>query len=436
MIRIIIIFMRLTLQECLATRKDCSGIGQILPFSDILELCKAAHEAAPSKLLYVILPKGKDYEGGLYSFDGKELVLLSDDEETRYTMELYPKLNRKDIMDLEELIDVGLIWQYLSLKAESIGLGVSQRARGPKKIEKLINSLTDQDQVCLYSVAVREDNDDTVLQGTSEPLQKQLEDGSYLLNTPECYENRAFYQGVYKGVSLDSAIYKQIEKRDQNNKMLHEISQLLWACEGENDHSTHGNRDNLEKNGFGRVHASGCAGYAVYPIILVKNLSNLPKGAYVYNPVGFSALKRWIKVDSSIYYDHYLQKYSSENLFDDVKEKFDIDCSHFMILLCIDRKKPCSGFMHRKIMDTTNWAEVEAGMALAGLQLQANALGLDWKKKIISSPDDSNYRELFQLDFAETSTNKMARALVDLPKNNNHLSLIGNLIPTVLFYTK
>ena len=427
--------MVLSLQECLATRKDCSGMGRILPFSDILELCKASHEGAPSKLLYVILPQGTDYEGGIYSYNGKELTLLSDAEKTKFTMELYPELNRNEIMNLEELINVGLIWQYLSLKVESIGLGVSQRARGPKKINKLVNSLTHKDQIFLYSVAVREDNDDTVVKDTSEPLKKQLENGTYLLNTPKCYENQAFYQGTYKGISLNDAIFNKIEKGSSNTVTLYELSQLLWACEGENDHTTHGNRDNLEKNGFGRVHASGCAGYSVYPIIFVKNLLDLPKGAYIYNPVGFSALKRWIKVDNNIYYDHYLQQYSSEVIFDGVKKEFDVDSSHFIILLCIDREKPCSGFMHRKIMDTTNWAEIEAGMSLAGLQLQANALGLHWEKIIISNPDNSKYRDLLQLEFAEASINKMAQALVDLPKNE-HLSLIGKLIPTVLFYTK
>ncbi|MFX1481248.1 MAG: hypothetical protein ACFFCI_24470 [Promethearchaeota archaeon] len=427
--------MEKSLQECLASRKDCSGGARILPFSEILDLCKATIEAVPLKLLYVILPQGKDYEGGLYTYNGKEIVLLSNVEKTKFTMELYPELSRKDLMNLNELVNVGLIWQYLSLKAESIGLGVSQRARKPKKVNNLVNSLTNKDQVFLYSVAVREDNDDTVVQDTAEPLQKKIEGGIYLLNTPDCYENQAIYKGVYKGVPLNSAIFDQIEKKTLNTKTLYEISQLLWACEGENDHATHGNRDDLEKNGFGRVHASGCAGYSVYPIVLIKDFADLPEGAYIYNPVGFSALKRWIKVDDSLYYDHYLQKYSSVSIFDMVKEKFDVDCSHFMILLCIDRMKPCSGFMHSKLMDTSYWAETEAGMALAGLQLQANALGLQWEKVIISSPDNSNYRDLFQLDFAETAINQMAQRLVDLPKNE-HLSLKGKLIPTVLFYTK
>jgi hypothetical protein len=427
--------MEISLQECLASRKDCSGGARILPLSKILDLCKATIEAVPLKLLYIILPQGKDYEGGLYTYNGKDLLLLSNVERTKFTMELYPKLSRKDLMNLDELVNVGLIWQYLSLKAESIGLGVSQRARKPKKVNNLVNSLTNKDQVFLYSVAVREDNDDTVVQDTTEPLQKKIEGGIYLLNTPDCYENQAIYKGVHKGVPLNSVIFDQIEKKSSNTKTLFEISQLLWACEGENDHATHGNRDDLEKNGFGRVHASGCAGYSVYPIILIKDLADLPEGAYIYNPVGFSALKRWIRVDDNIYYDHYLQNYSSESIFDMVKEKFDVDCSHFMILLCIDRMKPCSSFMHRKLMDTSYWAEIEAGMALAGLQLQANALGLQWEKVIISSPDNSNYRDLFQLDFAETAINQMAQALVDLPKNE-HLSLKGELIPTVLFYTK
>ena len=423
--------MKLSLQECLAYRKDCSGGAYILNFSEIVDLCKASYEAAPTTPLYVVLPDGTDYEGGIYVYNGNELVLLSTAEKTKYTMEVYPESN---LINLEEAIKVGLIWQYLSLKAESIGLGVSQRARGPKKVNKLVNSLTNKEQVFLYSVAVQKDNDDTVVQDTTKPLQMKAEEGVELLYTPKCYEGQAIYKGEYQGTSLENAIFNVNEKKAADTSNLYEISQLLWACEGENDHATHGNRDGLEKSGFGRVHASGCAGYAVYPIVLVENLANLSKGAYIYNPTGFSALKRWIEVNNKIYYDHFLQHYSSESIFEKVKEKFKVNSSNFMILLCIDRLKPCSGFMHRKIMDTTNWAEIEAGMALAGLQLQANALGLRWEKKIISDPDNPDYRNIFQLDIAETSINKMASALVNLPKNE-HLSLRGNLIPTVLFYT-
>lgn len=424
--------MKLSLQECLAYRKDCSGGTSILNFSDILDLCKASYEAAPANPLYVVLPDGADYEGGIYVYNDNELVLLSTAEKTKYTMEVYPDSN---LITLEESIKVGLIWQYLSLKAESIGLGVSQRARAPKKINKIVNSLTNKEQVFLYSVAVQKDNDDTVVQDTTKPLQVKLGEGVQLLYTPKCYENHTIYNGDYHGTPLESAIFNLNEKKAADTSNLYEISQLLWACEGENDHTTHGNRDSIEKNGYGRVHASGCAGYSVYPIILVESLANLSKGAYVYNPIGFSALKRWIKVDSEIYYDHFLQKYSSESNFDQVKEKFKVNSTSFMILLCIDRLKPCSGFMHRKIMDTTNWAEIEAGMALAGLQLQANALGLRWEKKIISDPDNPDFHNVFQLDIAEKSIDKMAKALANLPKNE-HLSLKGNLIPTVIFYIK
>ncbi len=77
--------------------------------------------------------------------------------------------------------------------------------------------------------------------------------------------------------------------------------------------------------------------------------------------------------------------------------------------------------------------EIEAGMALAGLQLQANALGLQWQKVIISNPDDPKYRRLFNLDSAEQSINSMAKNLVNLPKNEK-LSLKGHLVPTVLFF--
>jgi hypothetical protein len=426
--------MEISLQECLASRKDCSGNGRTLLFSEILELCKASQEAAPSRLLFVVLPHGKEYEGGIYTFVRKKLTLLTNAEKTKFTMELYPELSHKETLNMEDLIEVGLVWQYLSLKAESMGLGISQRARGPKKVEKLVNSLTNKEITFLYSVAVREDNDDTIIQDTTEPLRIKLEEGIHLLNTPDCYENQALYNHQYKGISLNASIFNQTERKTSNTKTLHEISQLLWACEGENDHSTHGNRDGLDKNGYGRVHASGCAGYAVYPVILVENLADLPIGAYLYNPVGFSALKRWIKVDDNLFYDHYLQRYSSTNLLSAMKEKFDVDCSHYMIIMCIDRKKPCSGFMHRKIMNTDGWAEIEAGMALAGLQLQANSLGIQWDRRVIPTPNDPEFRNLLQLDLAEASITKMAQKLNGLPKAE-HLSLIGNLVPTVLFYT-
>jgi hypothetical protein len=84
-------------------------------------------------------------------------------------------------------------------------------------------------------------------------------------------------------------------------------------------------------------------------------------------------------------------------------------------------------------MDPKYWAEIEAGMALAGLQLQANALGLRWKRLILSNPDDPKYGRMFDLDSAEESINLMAEKLENLPKNEK-LSLKGNLTPLVLFY--
>ena len=84
-------------------------------------------------------------------------------------------------------------------------------------------------------------------------------------------------------------------------------------------------------------------------------------------------------------------------------------------------------------MNLKYWAEVEAGMALAGLQLQANALGLKWQKKILSNPDDPKYRQLFNLDSAERSINKTVNNLVNLARNER-VSLEGNLIPIALFH--
>lgn len=424
--------LKMSLQGCLASRKDCSGAGRTLSMREILDICKSTNQAAPSKFLFVVLPKGKDYSGGIYLYKNNELTLITDKEKTQYSMELYPELIWKETIALNDLIEVGLIWQYLSLKVESMGLGVSQRARAPKKFNKLINNELNQNHIFLYSVAVRERDRGALVEDTEEPLLKEVEGGTVLLDTPSCYKDRSIYENQYEGIPLDAAIFNQMDKNTPNNTTLHEISQLLWACQGENDHATHGNRDVLEKNGYGRVHASGCAGYAVYPIIYVEDLASLQKGAYLYNPVGYSGLNRWIEVNGNINYDHFIQKFSSENYKAEIEKEFGIKFSNYAILLCIDRKKPCAGFMHR-VMNLKYWAEIEAGMALAGLQLQANALGLNWKKVVLSIPDDLKYRNLFNLDSTEQIINKMAFNLVNIAKNER-LSLKGNLVPVALFY--
>ncbi len=431
--------MIMSLQECLASRKDCSGEGRPLPMTEVLDICNSTHQAAPSKSLFIVLPDSSDYKGGIYMYNNKEFILITDKEKTRYSMELYPELIWKESIELKELIRLGLIWQYLSLKVGSIGFGVSQRARAPKKINKLLNSVTKQNYIFIYSVAVRDRDRKALVEDSSEFLKKELEEGIYLLDTPDCYKNRAIYENRYHGVPLDAAIFNQIEKKSPKPSSIHELSQLLWACQGETDHTTHGNRDVLEKNGYGRVHATGCAGYAVYPILIVNNVADLPKGAYFYNPIGFSGLNRWIRLHDRLNYDHFLQKFTSKNSKAEIEKEFGINFSNYIILLCIDRKKPCSGFTHSKIgklfMNTKYWAEVEAGMALAGLQLQANALGLQWQKLILSNPDDPKLRRLFNLDSAEHTINKMASNLVNLSKNEN-LSLKGHLVPTVLFFLK
>ena len=422
----------MSLQECLASRKDCSGEGRTLSKGEILNICKSTNQAAPSKSLFVVLPDGEESSGGIYSYKDEDLTLITGKEKTQYSMELYPELIWKESIALNELVDVGLIWQYLSLKVESMGLGVSQRARAPKKYNKLINTELNQNHVFFYSVAVRERDRRVLVEDTSKPIQKEVEEGTVLLDTPSCYKDRLIYKNQYEGVPLDTAIFNQTDKKTPNYMNLHEISQLLWACQGENDHATHGNRDALEKNGYGRVHASGCAGYAVYPIVIVEDLANLPKGSYVYNPVGYSALNRWTSVNEKITYDHFLRYYTSDSSKGEIEKELGINFSNYAILLCIDRKKPCAGFMH-KVMNLKYWAEIEAGMALAGLQLQANALGLKWKKIIVPNPDDSKYRKLFNLDSTEQSINYLASKLVNLAKNER-LSLKGNLVPTVLFF--
>ncbi|TES94735.1 MAG: hypothetical protein E3J90_11220 [Promethearchaeota archaeon] len=422
----------MSLQECLARRKDCSGEGRVLQLSVIKEICNSTFQAAPSNSLFVVLPDGDDYTGGTYKYDSDGLVRLTDKEKTKFTMELYPELFWKESIEFEDLIRVGITWQYLSLKVVSLGLGVSQRARAPKKYNKLVNNLTNQNYAFLYSVAVRERDRAALVEDTAEPLQKKVEVGTILLDTPACYKNRALYENKYDGIPLDETIFNRVDEKAPNHTNLHQISQLLWACQGENDHATHGNRDALEKNGYGRVHASGCAGYAVYPIIYVNDLANIPNGSYHYNPVGYSALNRWIEVNGTITYDHFMKKFSSETFRAEIEQEFDTNFTNYAVLLCIDRKKPCAGLMHR-IMNLKYWAEVEAGMALAGLQLQANALGLKWQKKILSNPDDQKYRTLFNLDSAERSINNVAENLVNRA-NNERVSLEGNLIPIVLFH--
>ncbi|NVM19082.1 MAG: hypothetical protein HWN80_15310 [Candidatus Lokiarchaeota archaeon] len=422
----------MSLQESLASRKDCSGAGRTLSMMEILDICRSTNQAVPLKSLFVVLPDGGDYSGGIYLYKDNELTLITDKEKTQYSMELYPELIWKESIELDDLIDVGLIWQYLSLKVESMGLGVSQRARAPKKYNKLINNKLNQNYAFLYSVAVRERDRGALVEDISELLQREVEGSTVLLDTPACYKDRKIYKNQYEGVPLDTAIFNQRDKKNPNHTTLHEISQLLWACQGENDHTTHGNRDALEKNGYGRVHASGCAGYAVYPIVIVEDLANLPKGLYVYNPIGYSALNRWIEVNDKITYDHFLQHFASDSSKVEIEKEFGVNLPNYAILLCIDRKKPCAGFMHR-VMNIKYWAEIEAGMALAGLQLQANALGSKWQKVVFSNPDDPKYRTLFNLDSAELSINEMATNLVNLPKNER-LSLKGNLVPTVLFF--
>ena len=422
----------MSLQRCLASRKDCSGDGRTLSMTEILDICKSTNQAAPSKSLFVVLPDGEHYSGGIYSYKEEQLALISDKEKTKFTMELYPELFWKESIEFEDLIRVGITWQYLSLKVDSIGLGVSQRARAPKKYNKLVNNLTNQKYAFLYSVAVRERDRAALVEDTVEPLQKKVEEGTILLDTPACYKDRAIYKNKYKGIPIDDVIFNRVDEKALNNMNLHQISQLLWACQGENDHTTHGNRDALEKNGYGRVHASGCAGYAVYPIVYIEDLANVPNGSYHYNPVGYSALNRWIKVNGTVTYDHFMQKFSSETFRAEIEKEFDTNFSNYAILLCIDRKKPCAGLMHR-VMNLKYWAEVEAGMAVAGLQLQANALGLKWKKKILSNPDNPTYRKLFNLNSAEQSINSTAKFLVNRAKNER-ISLEGNLIPIVLFH--
>jgi len=80
----------MSLQECLASRKDCSGNGRILSKRDILEICESANQAAPLKALFVVLPEGNEYSSGIYKYEKGELGLISGEIKTKYSMELYP----------------------------------------------------------------------------------------------------------------------------------------------------------------------------------------------------------------------------------------------------------------------------------------------------------------------------------------------------------
>ncbi|MFX1448886.1 MAG: hypothetical protein ACFFCG_12290, partial [Promethearchaeota archaeon] len=217
----------MSLQECLARRKDCSGGGSVLELSQIKEICKAALQAAPQKLLFIILPDGEDYKGGIYKFNRDDLTFLTDKEKTKFTLEIYPELILKEPVNFEDLIRVGITWQYFSLKVDSIGLGVSQRARAPKKYNRIVNNITNQNYTFLYSVAARERDRAALVEDTNEALRREVEEGVVLLDTPVCYEDRAIYENKYKGVPLDDAIYNQVEEKALNCTNLHQISQLL-----------------------------------------------------------------------------------------------------------------------------------------------------------------------------------------------------------------
>lgn len=101
----------MSLQECLARRKDCSGKGRVLDLAEIQNICKSTHQAISSKTLFVVLPEGADYEAGIYTYNENGLNLLTSKAKTKYTMELYPELIRKEPLELTDLIDLGLAWQ-------------------------------------------------------------------------------------------------------------------------------------------------------------------------------------------------------------------------------------------------------------------------------------------------------------------------------------
>jgi len=95
---------KMSLQECLARRKDCSGEGRTLQLSEIKEICNSTLQAAPLKSLFIVLPDGDDYTGGIYKYDKNGLILITDKEKTKHVMELYPELILKEPIKFEDLI--------------------------------------------------------------------------------------------------------------------------------------------------------------------------------------------------------------------------------------------------------------------------------------------------------------------------------------------
>ena len=49
--------LKMSLQGCLASRKDCSGAGKTLSMREIIDICKSTNQAASSKSLFVVLPE-------------------------------------------------------------------------------------------------------------------------------------------------------------------------------------------------------------------------------------------------------------------------------------------------------------------------------------------------------------------------------------------
>ena len=61
----------MSLQECLANRKDCSGIGRILSLKEIIDICKSTNQAELLKSLFVVLPDGKNYRSSSPPYSGR-----------------------------------------------------------------------------------------------------------------------------------------------------------------------------------------------------------------------------------------------------------------------------------------------------------------------------------------------------------------------------
>ena len=356
-------------------RRGWYAKGKPLTLQEITDLCNSVKDF-PEKI-FLALQDSDEYSAGVYEFNEDKLKLISQKKVTKFPAEIYPSFKKAAS---NALIRIGLAWQIMNYKAEAIGLGMAHMQRQPEITDCL------NEYIVPYTVVISRKREWQLRKDNSKPA--DINNKQMQLDTPFVYKNK-------KTKTIDESITAKHKGSVLNKE---KISQLLWAAEGENDHLAHGDSPSaypIEEIGWARVHSSGCAGYAIYPILVSKNIKNIPKGSYIYNMQGFSGLKRWNKNG----YDHTLIKFSN-------------NADANKIILCADFKKPCG---------PKEWSYVEAGMALAGLKLMANALNIR---------TNINYNPKINLSKAEEKIKQAAESMSDKPEivklnlNSNLNSLV------------